>query len=172
MERVDLKVIEAVADELGRDLLTINKELKKLASQKCRLKKQKGHKNYDELMAELLKREQVVKEAKRLVDPKEKPVTAYDQDDIAILDYDQTVKAIKSIQSKKANTRWLTAEEGDNDEFRNACKIEAMLLKHKETVKPVEEAYVRRSQIDMIIDEIESTADIKVSTILEMLKSL
>lgn len=169
---VDLKVIEAKADELGRDMEVVVKELKRVQSAKCRLKKFKGRSDYDHKMTEILKEEEVLKEVRQLLDPKEKPVTMYTQADVDMLDYDETVKALKSIQSKKCLTRWLTETDGDNDEYKNACKIEEMLNEHKKVVKPVDTAYIRRTDLQTIIDTIKETNDIKVSTIIEMLENL
>lgn len=169
---VNLKEVEKVANQFNNDLLTINKELKRVASVKCRLKKQKGKSTYQEEMEKVLSYEQILKEAKQLIDPKEKPVTMYEQEDVDQLDYDETVKALRSIQSKKTNTLWLTTEPGDNDEYRNACRIEDMLKKHRDTVRPVDDSYVRKTDLQTVIDTIESSGKISQTKILEMLKNL
>ena len=57
----------------------------------------------------------------------------YEQTDVDELDYDETIKAIRSIQSKKTLTKWLTTVENDNDEYRKACKIEKMLIERRES---------------------------------------
>ena len=135
-----LKEIEKVAENFDNDILKLNKELKRVASIKCRLKKQKGKSTYEEDMKKVLSYEQVLKEAKQLVDPKEKPVTMYTQEDVDMIeDYDELEKAIRSIQSKKTNSRWLTTVEGDNDEYRNAEKIEKMLKERRNIIKPIDE---------------------------------
>lgn len=168
----NLKDIEKVANQFNNDLLELNKELKRVASIKCRLKKQKGRKDYNTEMEKVLSYEQVLKEAKQLVNPTEKPVTSYEQYDVDQLDYDETVKALKSIQSKKTNTRWLTTEEGNNDEYRNACRIEDMLKKHRESIRPVDDQYVRKTDLQTIIDTIESSGTISQDKIVELLKGL
>lgn len=168
----ELKNIQEVAMQFNNDVTAINAEIRKVQSIKCRLKKQKGHAEYDSKMTEILQREQVLKEARALVDPKEKPVTAYQQADVDELDFDETMKAIKSIQSKKTLSRWLTTEEGNNDEYRNACRIEAMLLEHKKLVKPVDDAYVRKTDLQTVIDTIENSGNLDQETILNMLKGL
>ena len=117
----NMKEIEKAAEKFGNDLEAVAKELKRVQSLKCRLKKQKGKKTYEEEMTEVVKYEQVLKEVRQLLDPKEKPVTMYTQEDVDQLDYDETIKAIRSIQSKKTLTKWLTDVEGDNDEYRKAC---------------------------------------------------
>jgi hypothetical protein len=123
-------------------------------------------------MNEVLRYEQVLKEARQLLDPKEKPVTEYDQIDINQLDYDETVKAIRSIQSKKTLTRWLTTEEGNNDEFRKAVEIEKMLIIRREQIKPVDELNIRKTDVQTIIDTIESSGNLSQEKILELLKNL
>ena len=172
MIMTNLKEIEKVAQKFDNDLVQINKELKRVASIKSRLKKQKGRSNYEEEMTKVLGYYQVLVEAKQLIDPKDKKVTQYTQEDVDQLDYDVTVKAIRSIQSKKTNSRWLTTVEGDNDEYRNACKIEKMLIEHRNMVRPVDDEYIRKTDLQTVIDTIESSGKVSQERILELLKSL
>lgn len=172
MTNVNMKEVEKKAAELGNDMELVKKELKRVQSVKCRLAKQKGRKDYEKAMKECLAEEQLLKEVRSLLDPKEVTVPSMTQEDVDRLDFDQTVKAIKSIQSKKTLTKWLTDVEGDNDEYRNACRVEAMLLQHKKTVQPVEDALVRKTEITAIIEVIEATPDIKRERVLELLKGL
>ena len=120
----------------------------------------------------VLSEEQLLKEVRQLLDPKEKPVTMYTQEDVDQLDYDETVKAIRSIQSKKTLTRWLTDVEGDNDEYRNACVIEKMLIERRNNIKPVDNDYIRKSDLQTIIDTIESSGKLSQGKIVELLKGL
>lgn len=168
----NLKTIEAKAVELNNDMEAVKKELKRVQSIKCRLAKQKGRKDYEAAMAACLAEEQVLKEVRALLEPKEVSVPSMTQADVDMLDYDQTVKAIKSIQSKKSLTRWLTDVECDNDEYRAACAVEAMLLEHKKTVQPVEDALIRKTELQAVIETIEATQDISRERVLEMLKKL
>ena len=167
-----LKNVEMKANELGQDLENVKRELKRVASVKCRLLKQKGRPDYEEAMESVLKEEQLLKEVRTYLTGSKKTVTTFTQEDVDQLTYDETVKALKSIQSKKSLTRWLTTEEGDNDEFRSACKIEEMLKEHIKSVKPIEDNTVRKSDIQNVIDTIETTGDISTERILEMLKTL
>lgn len=168
----NLKEIEKVANKFDNDVEKVAKELKRIQSAKCRLKKQKGKSTYQSEMAEVLKYEQVLKEARQLLDPKEKPVTQYEQADVDQLDYDETIKAIRSIQSKKTLSKWLTTIEGDNDEYRKAVQIEKMLIERREKIKPVDNEYVRKTEIQTIIDTIESSGKLSQKKIVELLKSL
>lgn len=168
----NLKEIEKKANEMGNDLIKVNKELKRIASIKCRLKKQMGKSTYEEDMTRVLQEEEILKQVKQLLNPREKTVTTFTQEDVNLLDYDETIKAIKSIQSKKSLTRWLTTEEGNNDEFREACRIEKMLLDHKNEIKPIEDTTVRKSDLMTIIETIETSGNLSQAKIIELLKSL
>lgn len=168
----NLKKIEQIANEFGNDLEKVNRELKRIASIKCRLKKQKFRKNYEQEMNEILRQEQVMKEVKALINPTEKFVTDYDKEDVERLDYDETTKALKSIQSKKYHTRWLTPNEGDNDEYRRACQIEQWLQEHRKNLKPIEDTVVRKSDLVTIIDTIKSSGNLSQERIVELLESL
>lgn len=168
----NLKNVEAKAVELGNDVLKVKQELKRLQSVKCRLKKQRGKSTFEAEMRAVLEEEQLLKDVRALLEPKDKTVTTFEQDDVENLDYDETIKAIKSIQSKKTLTKWLTAVEGDNDEYRNACRIEKMLLEHKAQIKPIDETTIRKTELETIIETIESSGELSNERIVEMLKSL
>lgn len=168
----NLKNIEQIANELGNDIEKVQRELKRIQSVKHRLKKQKGRSTYEAEMTEVLKQEQILKEVRNLLEPKAKTVTTFEQEDVDRLDYDETIKAIKSIQSKKTLSRWLTTTECDNDEYRNAVRIEQMLLEHKKQIRPVDETVVRKTDLVTIIETIESNQDLSQDRIVELLKGL
>ena len=168
----NLKKIEELAVKFDNDVLAIGTELKRVQSVKCRLKKQKGKKSYEAEMTEVLAYEQSLKEARALLEPKDKPVTAYEQTDVDKLDYDETVKAIRSIQSKKTLSRWLTDEEGNNDEFKKAVEIEKMLLEHRKKTAPVEPEHVRKSEVQKIIEALEDGGKLSQAKVIELLKEL
>jgi uncharacterized protein YukE len=168
----NLKEIEKLVQDFDSDSEKIQKELKRIQSVKCRLKKQKGRSSYENEMTEVLKYEQVLKEARNLLEPKEKAVTQFDQMDVDRLDYDETIKAIRSIQSKKTLSKWLTTIENDNDEYRNAVKIEEMLIAHKMKNKPVEDSRIRKTEVQTVIETIESSGNLSKDKILELLKNL
>ena len=167
-----LKDVEKKANELNNDVLEVTKELKRIQSVKCRLKKMKGRSDYEEQMQKVLSEEQLLKEVRQLLVPKEKPVTMYTQEDVDMLDYDETVKAIRSIQSKKTLSRWLTEIDGDNDEYRNACRIEKMLIERRNQIKPVDNDYIRKTDLQTIIDTIESSGKLSQAKIVGLLKGL
>ena len=168
----NLTNIEKVANDFNNDVELIKKELKRVQSVKCRLNKMKGKSSYESDMKKVLEQEEILKQAKRLLEPREKFVTDYTQDDVDMLDYDETIKAIKSIQSKKTLTKYLTTVEGDNDEYRKACEIERMLLNHKASVRPVEETLVRKTDLVTIIDTIKLDPNMSQERIVELLEGL
>ena len=168
----NLKQVEKVVKEFNNDEMAIQKELKRIQSVKCRLKKQKGKSSYEKEMTETLKYEQILKEAKNLLNPKEKPVTMYEQEDVDQLDYDETIKAIRSIQSKKTLSKWLTDIEGDNDEYRKACEIEKMLVERRNQIKPVDNEFVRKTDVQTIIDTLESSGNLSQEKVVDLLKKL
>ena len=167
-----MKAIEMKSVELGHDVENVKKELKRVASAKCRLLKMKGLPDYEEKLQAILAEEQLLKEVRTYIVGHKKTVTTFEQADVDQLTYDETVKAIRTIQSKKSLTKWLTTVEGDNDEYRAACKIEEMLKQHMTTVKPIEDNTIRKSDLQSVIDTIEMTGSISTEKILEMLKSL
>lgn len=168
----NMKEIEKMAENYGNDLEQVKKALKRIQSTKCRLGKQKFRADYEEKMTEVLKEERVLQEVRQFLDPKEKTVPEFTQEDVDRLDYDETMKAIKSIQSKKFHSRWKTPIEGDNDEYRNAVRVEEMLLEHKKNVRPVDDIYIRKSDLVTIIETIESSGQVSQERIMEMLKGL
>ncbi len=157
-----LKNIEKVAKSY-ENVEEVKKAIRSLQSRKSRLKKQKSRKDYEKLMTEILQKEQLLKEVRDYFEPKTIPVTKMSQEDISLLDYDETMKAIKSIQSKKCNVQHATERIEDNVEYQKACQIEAWLLEHKKKVKPIEETVVRKSDINDLIDHLQNQEE-KVST--------
>jgi hypothetical protein len=167
-----LKDIEKLAKKF-QDVEEVKKELKKIQSIKCRLKKQKSRKNYEQEMTKVIKQEQALKEVRAYFEPKEKFVTEFTLEDIKLLNHDETIKAIKSIQSKKCNTQYLTANKEDNAEYQNAVKIEKMLLEHKQEVKPLEETVVAKSSLNDLINNLENLEqEISKDYLLEQLRKL
>lgn len=172
MKKQDLTAIEAVKAEFNGDLGLVKKELKRLQSVKCRLKKEKDSADYAQRMQYVLDREQVLKEVRSLLDPKPIKVPDMTEEHIAQLDYDQTMKAIKSIQSKKCLSLQDDSEHG-RSELAKAEKVEQMLLAHKKTVKPVDDDSVRKTEIQAIIDQLESNPkSLTKKSIEELLKKL
>ena len=157
-----MRNIQEVAKSYG-SVEEVKKALRSIQSRKSRLKKQKSRKDYKELMTEILQQEQLLKEVRDYFEPKTIPVTKMSRKDIELLNYEETLRAIKSIQSKKCNTQHLTENINDNIEYQKACQIESWLLEHKKKVKPIEETVVRKSDINDLIDHLQNQED-KIST--------
>ena len=157
-----LKNVEKVAKSYA-NVEEVKKALRSIQSRKSRLKKQKGRADYEELMTEILQQEQLLKEVRDYFEPKTIPVPEMTQKDIELLDYEQTLRAIKSIQSKKCLVQHATENIEDNVEYKKACEIERMLLEHKKKIKPIEETVVRKSDINDLIDHLQNQEE-KIST--------
>jgi hypothetical protein len=167
-----LKNIEQVAKSYA-NVEEVKKAIRSLQSRKSRLKKQKGREDYEEKMTEILQQEQLLKEVRDYFEPKSKPVPEMTKEDIELLNYDETIKAIKSIQSKKCLVQHATKNIEDNEEYKKACEIEQMLLEHKKKVKPIEETVVRKSEINDLIEHLKNQ-DTKIETkyVIDLLEKL
>ena len=163
--------VELKAQELNNDMNEVKRELKRVASIKSRLKRQQGKSTYEQEMNEVLQYEELLKEVRSHLNngSSSKSVPQYTEDDIQVLSYDETIRAIKSIQSKKSLSKWLTPIEGDNDEYRNACRVEDLLRAHKETLQPSGVNSVSKNDIQSIVDMSE---ELSKEDIIEMLKGL
>lgn len=166
--QINLKDIEFEAKKY-KNVEEVKKALKSIQSQKCRLQKQKTKENYEQDFAKIVLKEQLLKEVRSYLEPKKITVTTMTKEDIKLLNYDETIKAIKSIQSKKCNEQY----NDDQTEFLKAVEIEKMLLEHKATIKPVDEYSIKKSEINDLISNLQNL-DSKVSKeyILEQLSKL
>ena len=133
------------------NLESAKKELRNIQTIKCRFRKQKARKDYSQKMSEILNYEQSLKELVSYFEPKKVYTTQMTVEDIEKLNFDETMKSIKSIQSKKCNTQW----DDDQTEYEKACQIEKMLLAHKEQVKPIDETVIKKSTIQNLIRHFE-----------------
>lgn len=163
---IDLKAVEAKAAEYNYDEVALGKAIKAVQSRKCNLRKKKFLADYEVKMAAALAEEQVLKEAKNLVAPKEKFVTAYDINDVKELDYERTMRAIKSIQSAICNNQ------ADPEKYEKYKDIEKMLLDHKAEVKPLEDGVIRKNDLRTVIDAIKTAGEVSTEKVIEMLENL
>ena len=146
---VEMTEVLAKKAELG-SLDATMKRLKALQSAKCRLKKRKTDASYDVKMREILAEEQLVKEVRQLFTNRKKSVPDFVQADVDVLNYEDTIKAIKSIQSKKC------LSQNEPSEYEKACNVEAMLLAHKKQVKPADETTIKKTELLTLLDELQS----------------
>lgn len=167
-----MKNIEKFAKRF-KDVEEVKKAIRSVQSQKSRLKKQKSRSDYDEKMTEILQQEQILKEVRDYFEPKKTPVPMMTKEDIELLNWDETQKAIKSIQSKKCLTQHLTENLEDNEEYKKACQIEKWLLEHKKNIKPIEETVVKKSDINNLINHLkQQNTRIKTSYVIDLLEKL
>jgi len=165
-----MNTVEMKAQELNNDMNEVKRELKRVASIKSRLKRQQSKSTFEQEMSEVLQYEGLLKEVRsHLSNGSSKSVPQYTEEDVQQLSYDETIRAIKSIQSKKSLSKWLTPIEGDNDEYRNACRVEDLLRAHKETLQPSDTNSVSKNDIQSIIDMSE---ELSKDELIEMLKNL
>lgn len=169
---MELTKIQEQFEQFG-NVEEVKKELKRVQSVKCRLKKQKFREDYEVEMTKIVKQEQILKEVRQMFEPKKLTVTTMTLQDIELLDFDETQKAIKSIQSKKCNSQFNQASLEDNVEYQEALRIEEMLQNHKLNVKPVSDQSIRKSTVNELIQQLEdSQDDVSKNYILEQLKKL
>ncbi len=167
-----LKNVEKAAREFN-NVEEVKKAIRSLQSKKSRLKKQKSRKDYNELMTKILQEEQLLKEVRDYFEPKKTPVPKMTQKDIELLNYEETIRAIKSIQSKKCLVQHATERLEDNVEYQRACEIERMLLEHKKRIKPVSELVVKKSDISDIIEHLRNQNEtISTSYVISLLEKL
>lgn len=163
-----LKSIESLKNEFPNAELA-KKKLRSVQSLKSRLKKQKGRNDYNEKMTAVLEQEQSLKELVDWYEPKRVMTTKLTDVDIKELNYDETLKAIKSIQSKKCNSQ----HDIDQSEYENAIIIEEKLLQHKENIKPIEDTVVKKSDIRNLIDHMQKQDEkIDKEYIIELLEKM
>jgi hypothetical protein len=166
----EMNNVEMKAQELNNDMNEVKRELKRVASVKSRLKRQQGKSTYEKEMSEVLQYEELLKEVRsHLNNGSGKSVPQYTEEDVQVLSYDETIRAIKSIQSKKSLSKWLTPIDGDNDEYRNACRVEELLRAHKETLQPSGVNSVSKNDLQSIVD---MSDDLSKDELVEMLKNL
>jgi hypothetical protein len=167
-----MKNIQEVAKSYA-DVEEVKKAIRSLQSRKSRLKKQKGRADYEEQMTEILQQEQLLKEVRDYFEPKGVPVPEMTKKDIELLNYEETLRAIKSIQSKKCLVQHATERIEDNVEYQKACEIEKMLLEHKKNIRPIEETVVRKSDINDLINHLENQEEkIAKEYVISLLKDL
>ena len=167
------------AAELENDLVQVKKELKRIASMKCRLKKMPGRKTYQEEMTKILQEEQLLKNVRDYLDDPKKNVNTLTLEDISIMGYDEVCKAIRSIQSKKTHTKWAEDCERDEngsyipvtgDSYKEACRIERMLVARRDAIKPINNSEVRKSDLKELLENLRMCSDLDVETCIERIE--
>ena len=130
-------------------IVEINKKLKSLSSQKCKLKKVRQLPSVTEKITEILVETEQLREQKRLLMEPKKTFTTLEQKDVDLLDYSETLRAIESIRSKKSNTKHYE----DQTEFKNAETIEKMLLERRSAIEPTKKTGISFSVINELLEQ-------------------
>lgn len=169
----DMTAIVTKAEELNNDLTDVQRELKRVASIKCRLKKMPGRKSYQEEMTAILQEEQLIKNVRDYLSTPKRTINTITQDDIDAMTYDEVSKAIRAVQSKKTHTKW--AEDCEKDEsglyvpgsgksYKDACELERKLMARRDCVKPTDEGTIRKNDLRSLLDELKTCSDLDVET--------
>ena len=159
------------ATELDNSIINVNKELKRIASVKCRLKKMPGRATFEVEMTNVLREEELLKNVRDYLVGPRKNVNTLDADAIANMSYEEVCKAIRSIQSKKTHTKW--AEDclkddqglfipGSGEQYKEACRIENMLLDRRAELKPADNTRLRKSDLQALLDTMKLATDLTV----------
>ena len=143
------------------------KKIKSLQSQKCRLKKQQSRPDYDKLMQKVTLEEEAMKQVIQAINGPRLTITTMTEEQLRNLSYDETVKAIKSIQSKKCLTQYDT----DQTEYNKACSIEAILVDHRTSLKPMVNSVSYR-KIDELLEYLENNPKTTKADIIRMIAEL
>jgi len=165
-----MTAIVTKANLLDNDLLRVNRELKRLASAKCRLKKAPTHTNYNAALTEILQEEELLRCVKAYISGPRKNINHITQEEVDNLNLNETAKALNNIRSKKTHTRWLTTVDGDNDEFREACRIEQMLMKHRDAISTKSKKNVSRIEMMHMLDTLVVCSDLSTEECIERIK--
>lgn len=179
MTNIDMTAIIAKANELNNDMTELGRALKRVASVKTRLKQAPGRLDYQVKMTACLQEEQLLKNVRSYLTEPRKTVSNLDADDIAAMDYDEVCKAIRSIQSKKTHTKW--ADDCQKDEhgmfipgsgamYKEACRIEQMLLDRKNDIKPTSAGFSKAALRELIAN-LRLCSDLDVATCLDRIEA-
>lgn len=126
-------------------------KLRSVQSTKSRLSKQKERPDYTLLMNNTLMLEQQLKELVKYYQEPKLTITTMSKEQLEQLTYDETVKAIKSIQSKKC----LSQHDTDKTEYNKALEIEEILLAHRNNNKPLNDNVVSKMSIIELVELIK-----------------
>ena len=160
MNKIDMTAVTTKAAELDFDIDLVQKELKRIASVKCRLKKMPGRPSFHDEMTRVLQEEQLLKNVREYINGPRKNVSTLTQEEVDIMTIDDVMKALKAIQSKKTHTKWLTDEPGNNDQYREACRIENMLKARRDALQPKNCNVIHKIDLQKMLDTLKGCSDL------------
>ena len=142
---------------VGMDLVGLNKELKRVASLKCNLKKRKGVVDKEKELVEILSYEDMVKEVKNGKLNKGKSYFEFEKEDIDKLEIDELVRFRKGVSSKKCL-------DGGDSEILEKCEE---LLKYSKEVlddkrNREEKELIKKSEICKLLENYKMGGDVKI----------
>lgn len=152
----EMRVLQK-AEELGNSIEAVTREIKRVASVKCRLNKMPGRSDYALKMASVTEEEELLKAVRDLLKGEPNNTSTLTEDKIASMEYDEVIRAIRSIQSKKTHTKYaddcLKDEEGlfipgSGESYKEACRIEDMLKARREELKPSVSRFSRAALLE------------------------
>lgn len=166
--------------ELNHDIVKVNKELKRIASVKCRLKKMPGRATFELEMTKVLQEEELLKNVRDYLVGPRKNINNVTEEEIANMDYEEVCKAIRSIQSKKTHTKWAEDCKRDNEgmyipgsgeQYLEACRIEALLIERRDELKPADNKRLRKSDLRALLDTMKLASDLTVEECIARLEA-
>ena len=160
MSEINMSAVCAKAAELNNDIDLVQKELKRIASVKCRLKKMPGRPTFHEEMTRVLQEEHLLKNVRDYINGPRKNVNTLTQEEVDQMTIDDVMRALKAIQSKKTHTKWLTTEPGNNDQYREACRIESMLKARRDALQPKNCNVIHKIDLQRMLDTLKACSDL------------
>lgn len=156
---VDMSAVVTKANELDNDIAKIRQELKRVQCVKHRLKQIPNKPSFQTELTKVLQEEELLKSVRDYVQGPRKNVNTLTQEMVDIMSMDETMRALKAIQSKKTHTKWLSTEPGDNDEYREACRIENMLKAHRDKIMPKNYGLIHAKEIRAYLEVLKYCDD-------------
>lgn len=167
---IDMRKVVAAANDLDNSIENVNRELRKIATIKCRVKKSPGRSDFQENLTNILQKEELLKNVKSYLSGPRKTVFNLTQEEIDVMDIEEVIRAIKSIQSKKTHTKWQTTNPGDNDEYREACRVENMLKARRAQLEPKVTGVMSRVKLLAYLEVLRICDDLTVDECIEKIE--
>lgn len=177
---IEMSRVIAKSRELNDSIVEVQRELKRIASIKCRINKMPGRSDYQVQLTAILQEEQLVKNVRDYLKGPAKNVNTLTEAQIAVMSYDEVMAALNCIWSKKVHTRW--AEDCERDKnglfipgtgkaFKEACRIEELLKERRAELKPAVKGLVSKTKLLAFIDNLRICGDLDVDTCLNRIEA-